>query len=218
MRAAVLVAPGALEVKDVPAPSCPEGGAVIWVEACSICATDVKMAERGQRDLRHPRILGHEVAGTVIECDEPSMDIHVGDRVQVAPGIGCGTCEACRRGADNRCERIGIIGFTHDGGFAELMAVPGEVIGLGGVSQIPDGVPWEYAALSEPLACCVNAQERMHVSAGDQVLIVGAGPVGCMQAMLARSRGASCVLMTERSQRRAELARRTGADDIVVKL
>ena len=216
MRAAVLVAPGNVEVRDVPAPVCPDGGAVIRVEACSICATDVKMAERGQRDLRYPRVLGHEVSGTVIESEETAANIRVGDRVQVAPGIGCGACQACRRGADNRCERIGIIGFTHDGGFAELMAVPREVMGLAGMSPVPDGVAFEHAALSEPLACCINAQEGVQISAGDRVLVVGAGPVGCMQAMLARSRGASYVVMSERSQHRAELARRAGADDIVV--
>ena len=189
---------------------------MIRVEACSVCATVVKMAERGQRDLRYPRVLGHEVAGVVVECDEADADIRVGDRVQVAPGIGCGTCQACRRGADNRCESIGIIGFTHDGGFAELMAVPAEVVRLGGVSQIPDDVPYEQAALSEPLACCINAQDGVQISTGDRVLVVGAGPVGCMQAMLARARGASYVLLAERSQYRAELARRAGANDIAI--
>lgn len=189
---------------------------MIRVGACSVCATDVKMAEKGQRDLRYPRVLGHEVAGVVVECDGAATGINVGDRVQVAPGIGCGTCVACRRGADNRCERIGIIGFTHDGGFAELMAVPLEVLRLGGVSRIPHGVCAEHAALSEPLACCINAQEQIQTSAGDRVLIVGAGPIGCMQAMLARSRGASYVLVSELSRRRAELAKRTGADETIV--
>lgn len=216
MKAAVLTAPGQIELADLPRPSCPAGGALIQVKACSVCTSDVKMSERGHRDLRYPRVLGHEVAGVVVECDTPGNGPEVGDRVQVTPGISCGECDACRRGADNRCERVGILGFTHDGGFAELMAVPAQTVRLGGLSRLPDGLPSEHAALAEPLACCINAQTRVHISERDRVLVVGAGPVGCLHAMLARARGVRHVLLAERSPARAQMAEKAEAGQILV--
>jgi len=186
---------------------------LVEVRACSICATDVKMARAGQRDLRYPRILGHEVAGVVVECG--TDDFNPGDRVQIAPGIACGRCPACRRGADNRCEQIGILGFTHDGGMARFMAVPAEVLRLDGISRLPGNLSFEEASLAEPLACCINAQARTRVSVGDSVLIWGAGPVGCLHAMLARSKGASHVLLVEQSPTRMALAERAGADAVI---
>lgn len=216
MKAALLVAPGQLVMTDLPRPACPAGGALVEVKACSICTSDVKMFQRGHRDLHYPRVLGHEVAGVVVECDAGASGLEVGDPVQVAPGIGCGECDACRQGADNRCERVGILGFTHDGGFAELMAVTAAAIRLEGLTCLPDDLPFEHAALAEPLACCINAQARAQAANGDRMLIVGAGAVGCLHATLARARGVRQVLLAERSPARAQMAQKAGADQILV--
>jgi len=212
MIAAVLEAPGRMDLREVEDPKCPPGGLLLKVEASSICSTDVKMYEHGQRDLVYPRILGHEISGVVFERD--GRGPKAGERVQIYPGVYCGRCPSCRRKAENHCERIRIIGFNLDGGFAEYLQVPRVSVEEGGVNLIPDGVEFEEAALAEPLACCINSQELAGVGVGDSVLIFGAGPAGLLHAMLARLRGASRVAMAETLDHRVRLAR--PAADLVV--
>jgi L-iditol 2-dehydrogenase len=213
MMAAVLEAPGKMTLREVDDPVCPVGGLVLKVEACSICSTDVKMMRRGQRDLVYPRILGHEISGVVFERN--GFGPEVGERVQIFPGIFCGSCPACRRGAENMCERVRILGFNLDGGFAERLLVPGDSVRNGGVFPISDGVRFEEAALAEPLACSINAQERVGVGEVDSVLIFGAGPAGILHAMLARERGASMVAISEPLENRVDLARSSRADLVI---
>lgn len=196
MKAAVLQAPGKLELKEAKALSCPEGGLLLKTRACSICSTDVKMYHHGHRDLAYPRILGHEVAGEVVES-RSGGGFKPGDRVQLFPGICCGECPSCRRGAENQCHHIGIIGFNYDGGFADYIAVPPQSVTGGGVNRLPDGLSYEEATLAEPLASCINSQQLCNVSAGDSVLILGAGPLGLLQAMLAKHNGATKIIIAE---------------------
>lgn len=206
MKAAILKAPGHLMLDEVAMPLCPDGGLVVKTQACSICSTDVKMFQRGHRDVHYPRILGHEVTGVVVESRTSGDMFQAGDRVQIFPGICCGLCPACRRGIDNQCEHIGIIGFSHDGGFAEFLVVPPQSVAGGGVSLIPRGVSYEEAALTEPLASCLNGQQLAGVTEGDTVLILGAGPIGLLHAMLARVRGASRLLVAERLPARLSMS------------
>jgi len=206
MKAAILKAPGHLILEEVAMPLCPEGGLVVKTRACSICSTDVKMFQRGHRALAYPRILGHEVTGVVVESRASAGMFKAGDRVQIFPGICCGQCPACQRGADNQCEHISIIGFSHDGGFTEFLGVPAQSVASGGVNLIPDGLSYEEASLAEPLASCLNGQQLAGVSEGDSVLILGAGPIGLLHAMLARVNGASPVLVTERLPARLKVA------------
>ncbi|MGC9514068.1 alcohol dehydrogenase catalytic domain-containing protein [Methanocrinis sp.] len=213
MMAAVLEAPGRMALREVEDPVCPRGGLILKVEACSICSTDVKMLKGGQRDLVYPRILGHEIAGVVSERD--GVGPGVGEGVQIFPGVFCGSCPSCRRGAENMCERIQIFGFNLDGGFAEYLSVPGGSARNGGVNLIPDGLDFELAALAEPLACSINAQERVGVGEGDSILIFGAGPAGFLHTHLARERGASTVAIVEPLEERADLARASGADLVI---
>lgn len=213
MKAAVLGAPGKMTLREVDDPVCPDGGLILKVEACSICSTDVKMRRRGQKDLVYPRILGHEISGVVYE--RGGVGPEVGERVQAFPGVFCGRCPSCRRGAENQCENVRILGFNLDGGFAEYLQVPGNSVRNGSVNLISDGVKFEEAALAEPLACCINAQELAGVGDGDSVLIFGAGPAGNLHAMLARERGASTVAIAETLEGRVDLARSSGADQVV---
>ena len=215
MKAAILKAPGCLVLEEVAMPSCPKGGLVVKTQTCSICTTDAKMFHYGQRDLVYPRILGHEVAGVVVESRASGSMFQTGDRVQVAPGITCGRCHACRRGADNQCDHIGIFGFNHDGGFAEYLAVPPVSVRYGGINLIPEGLSSEEASLAEPLASCLNGQQLAGVTKGDIVLILGAGPIGLLHAMLARVRGASRVLVTERLPARLKVAEPAHVDRMI---
>ena len=158
MKAALLKSPGQLVITQVPAPEPPAKGLLVKMEACSICATDIKMFRHGQRDLIYPRILGHEIAGVVIETGAGDTPFSSGDRVQIAPGISCNRCPACQRGAPNQCDHIGIFGFTHHGGFAQYLAVPAESVACGAVNLIPPGLSFVEATFAEPLACCLNGQ------------------------------------------------------------
>ena len=181
MRAALLKAPGNLTVDQVATAECPAGGLLVKVKACSICTTDVKMSIHGQRDLVCPRILRHEIAGVVIATDSASFG--KGERVQIAPGLPCGKCAVCKGGITNLCEHIGILGFTCDGGFAQYLAVPAESVSCGGTNLIPQNMTFEEATFAEPLACCLNGQDLVHLGNGDTVLVWGAGQIGCLHTM-----------------------------------
>ena len=206
MKAALLKSPGQLVITQVPDPELPAKGLVVKVEACSICATDIKMFRHGQRDLIYPRILGHEIAGVVIETSTGDIPFRSGERVQIAPGISCNSCPACQRGAPNQCDHIGIFGFTHHGGFAQYLAVPAESVACGGVNLVPSGLSFVEATFAEPLACCLNGQELVRLDSKDVVLILGSGPMGCLHTMLARAKGVKQILLAERSLKRLMMA------------
>ncbi len=201
MKAAVLKAPGILELEDLPDPECPKGGALIEVKACSVCGTDVKMLQKGHKDLVYPRVLGHEIVGEIAEIDQ-ECNIVEGDLVQVWPGIACGICRPCLRGNDNQCERMKILGFNRDGGFAELVALPKECISRGMNLIDRRAINLDVISLAEPLACCLNGQELTAISEGDVVLIIGGGPIGCLHAVLAELRGTEKIIVAEKLENR----------------
>lgn len=202
MLAAVLEAPGRMTVLELADPDCPPGGVVVAVKTCGICSVDAKMAVQGHRSLVYPRILGHEIAGVIVESR--NREFAVGDRVQVSPGLRCGTCRACLGGADNQCREREIFGFSRDGGFAEYLPVPLNGNPVGALTKLPENVDFALATLAEPLACCLNAQEKIGVKPGDTVLIIGAGPLGLLQAGVARAFGAANILFSEIDSRRRQ--------------
>ncbi|MDD1762091.1 MAG: alcohol dehydrogenase catalytic domain-containing protein [Methanothrix sp.] len=207
MRAAVLKAPGLLELDDLPDPTVPKGGALLEVNACAVCGTDVKMKEQGHRNLAYPRILGHEIMGRIAMLDGQIPYLNEGDLVQIWPGIACGRCRFCLRGKDSHCESLKIMGFNCDGGLAELMALPAENLS-GGMNLLPRNIDPALAALSEPLACCLNGQEQAPVYRGDIVLILGGGPIGALHALLAELHGAENVIIAETLPERIRLLKR----------
>jgi L-iditol 2-dehydrogenase len=170
---------------------------LLKVLACAVCGTDVKMLEQGHRDLRYPRILGHEVTAEILEMDAPSDTLGIGDRVQVWPGEACGSCPQCLSGKDHLCPSIGIMGFNQDGGMAQMMSVKdvSRLVPIGRADPL-------LLTMAEPLACCINAQDKLAVGRDDMVLIIGGGPMGCINAQLARQRGAGMVLVSEKEEER----------------
>jgi L-iditol 2-dehydrogenase len=217
MKAAVLVGIEDLQVADVHTPSCSPGDILIKVEACAICKTDVKMFHVGHRDLKLPRVLGHEVAGTIVEVGkEVEGELEEGNRVQVAPGLPCGSCSFCISGVPNMCDCMEILGFHRDGGFTEYMLVPANGVRNGCVNRLPPSLSFEVASLAEPLACCINAQTLCRVRPGDTVAIIGAGPIGHLNAQLARLLGASKVIIIEKSPQRIEFAERNNIADSII--
>ena len=206
MKAVLLEGERNISFTEVEVPKCRTGEVLVEVKACGICRTDMKCYTMGQRDLSLPRILGHEITGVVAEAGEGVEKVSEGDRVQVHPGITCGKCSYCRRGWDNLCEHLSLMGFNYDGGFAEYVLVPAAGVENGILQVIPEGLTLEEATFTEPVACCINMQEALEVGAGDTVLVLGGGRFGILNAKLAVSRGAGRVILVEPDTERARLA------------
>ncbi len=199
-------APGDVRIEESPEPQVSAGEVKIRVRACSMCGTDVKIATAGHQRMQPPRVMGHEIAGEVVEVGEGVTGWAAGDRVQVIAAIPCGTCEFCTAGLMTICPNQLSMGYDFDGGFAPYMIVPPQVLAVDGLNRIPDGVSFAEASVSEPFACAINAQELADTHEGDVVVVVGSGPIGCLHVRLARARGAAKVFLVELSRERLDLA------------
>ena len=207
MKAAVVHARGDLRLENLPVPEVPAGSIRVRVRACAICGTDIRIYRKGDHRAQYPVVPGHEIAGVVDAVAPGVRSVRVGDRVCVAPGHGCGTCRMCRIGQPNVClTPFPSLGYKVNGGFEEYFAVPENIFRLGFVNPIPKELGFRQAALSEIIACCLNAQRNTPVHTGDTVLVIGSGPAGVIHSQLARLKGAARVLLTQRSRARLELA------------
>ena len=204
----------ALLEKEPPTPT--DESVVIKVVATSICGTDLRTYRFGNPKIKPPRVIGHEVVGEIIAIGRNVHDLSVGERVQVAPAIGCGKCIDCRSGHTNVCDSLKTIGFDYDGTFSEFMEIPQAAIRMGNVNILSVNVPNEQAVLAEPIACIINAHQYLHIAAGDVVAIFGSGFIGCMHAELAALEGASKVIMIEVNPARAEAARKINDRLIII--
>ena len=149
MQAVLVREVGGYEHTELPVPEPGAGEALIRVSVTGLCRTDLKVIRHGHRDLTLPRVPGEEVVGAVVALGPegaaaPAHRVAVGDRVYVYPGVWCGECPSCRRGAENLCRKMRIMGFHRDGGFAEYVAAP-----LQSLSQCPTG-----SAMKRP--CSLN--------------------------------------------------------------
>jgi L-iditol 2-dehydrogenase len=216
MRAARFHAPGDIRLEDVPAPAAGPGDVVIRVRNCSTCGTDVKISRHGHHHIVPPRTMGHEIAGEIVEVGDGVDGWSVGDRVQVIAAVPCGVCTDCRQGRMTVCPHQTSMGYHYDGGFAQLCRVPAQVLAVDGLHRIPDGIGFDEASVAEPLACVINGQELARVGTGDNVVVLGAGPVGCLHVRLARANGAARVVLVELNRERlAQAAAVVGPDAAV---
>lgn len=180
-------APGDVRLEDVPEPECGPAEVKIRVRNCSTCGTDVKIRANGHVNITRVTTMGHEIAGEVVEVGPQARgDFKAGDRVQVIAAVPCGDCHECRKGWMAVCQNQTSVGYQYDGGFAEYMIVPEQVLKVDGLNLIPDGVGFDEASAVEPFACAINAQEQLGIEEGDTVVIFGAGPIGCMHVRIAR--------------------------------
>ncbi|WP_329110633.1 zinc-dependent dehydrogenase [Micromonospora sp. NBC_01699] len=199
-------APGDVRIEDVPEPSPGPGDVKIRVRACSTCGTDVKISKFGHHHIHPPRVMGHEIAGEVVETGADVTGWAPGDRVQVIAAIPCGRCAECRRGRMTVCPNQESMGYHYEGGFARYLVVPAKVLAVDGLNRIPDGVDFASASVAEPLACVLNGQELARVGTGDDVVVIGSGPIGCLHVRLARARGAARVFLVDLNRARLDLA------------
>lgn len=212
MIAVVYKGIGCMAVEDVPTPAIQDGDLLVKVKACAICGGDLRTFHHGHAAIKPPIILGHEFAGEIVAAGKKVQQYAAGDRVIVAPGIGCGHCSYCLSGNQHLCYHRLTLGHQYHGGFAEFVRIPAIAVQAGNVNLIPASVDYLSATLAEPLACVINGQEAMQIRLGDTVAVIGAGPIGIMHAELARSRGAGKVFLINRSMPRLDRARSLGYD------
>ena len=212
MKAAFLTGVQSIELREAPYPKPSRGGLIVKVKACAICGTDVKMYKYGYSAAKFPLIPGHELAGTIVQVGENTQNYQEGDRVAVAPNIPCGRCFYCQRGMQTSCQKLQTIGIHRDGGFAQYVAIPAQAVKQGCVMPVPEGISFEEAALIDPVSCAINAAELSRVKVGDVVVVIGAGPVGCLNVEVSRAFGAQKIVLVQRSLSRLKEAEFTAAD------
>lgn len=222
MRAIVARAPHEFNLEEVDVPEIGPGEVLVKVEACGVCASDVK-AYKGAESywggpnmaawVKAPFIPGHEFIGHVAALGEGAADrlgLVVGDRVTADQLVPCGACRYCTRGQYWMCQVHNMFGYQGivNGAWAEYMRFPIEAR----VHKLPTDMPMEIAVLTEPVAGAVHAVERARIEFGDVVVISGAGPIGLAMVGLAQLRGPRAVVSLDLDERRLELARTFGAD------
>ena len=192
MKAARMYDVNDVRLEDVPVPQVGEGEVLLKIKASAICGTDIRMISNGAKgiDKENPRILGHEFAGVIEKIGSRVKGYNVGDRVAFAPNMGCGICAQCVKGNGHLCADYQATGINIDGGFAEYCLIPEAAVRGGNLCKLADNVSFEEGAITEPLSCVYNGFEHANIHPGDNVLVVGAGPIGIMHCALALMAGA----------------------------
>jgi len=205
MKAAVWYGENNIKIEQREKPSIKEGEVLIKVKAVGICGTDLMIYKGKFPRSRPPLIPGHEFTGEVVASKNVPSNLKIGDKVVVNPLISCGRCVACKMGFSNVCSKLRLIGVDIDGSFAEFVKASWEK-----VYKIPSDFPPETAALVEPAAVALHAVRISTCKVGDFVVVLGAGPIGLLVAMVARIAGASQIILTEVLKYRLELAEKLG--------
>ena len=216
MLAAVFHAPNNIVVQQVPIR---RRKAMLKVNACAVCGYDARVFRNGHRKVRPPVILGHELCGEIqneIIAGDGFTTINAGSRVAVCPLVPCLQCPYCKIGDYNLCVDLREIGSTSDGGFAQYITIPDQLVRIGGLVPVPDNLTDEEAALLEPLACCLNSYYRMlPIAKESSIVIIGDGPMGLLHLQLfKRLLSSSRVAIVGKVPLRMEKARAMGADAV----
>jgi L-iditol 2-dehydrogenase len=198
-----------VEVDDLPEPTLDGSAAILKIESCGICGTDARTFFHGDPRAPLPWVLGHEPVGVL---EEVASDVNLpegiraGDRVFLGSILYCGECRLCLAGRQNLCAEKKLYGYDpFPGAFAEYAAVPR--IALRNLYPLPPDLPSDLATAADPFACALNGVEAAEIRIGDVLAILGAGPIGCVQALMARGAGAGRIYLVEVSPGRAALAR-----------
>lgn len=198
-----------LENRPVPQiESSDHGSVLLRILRCGICGTDISIWKGGFQRVTGPVILGHEIYAEVLQVSQDAQDrLSPGDRVVINPFLSCGNCENCRRGRNNICKNLKVLGVDVgcDGGFSEFMKTD-----ISCIYKVPSTVPPELAVLCEPVAASIHMVRRGRVYMGSEVLILGAGPIGILIAIAAQVSGASQILLTDINPYRINIAQEFG--------
>ena len=209
MKYIVCETPGNLRLKlgEIPSPASEE--VLVKIRRIGICGTDLHAYAGNQAFFTYPRILGHELAGEVFDPNG-HPEFTSGDRVAVIPYINCGTCVACRAGKTNCCATLRVLGVHTDGGMQEIISIPSRLL-----IPTPE-LSWEEIAIIEPLCIAAHAVKRAQITQGQQVLVMGCGPIGLAISVFAKLHGASVIAMDINEQRLETAAAHFGAAHILL--
>lgn len=214
MKAALMYGPNDIRVEMVDKPACPKDGLILKIMAVGLCGSDIRNLTSDSRKGNYPFIYGHEIVGIVDEIGPEETKYKVGDRLFLFPGTYCMECDDCISGHSENCTNVEK-DLAGTGGFAQYVAVSARKIELGGIYEIPENVSFEAASLGEPLTSVYACEENIGVGYSDTLVIIGAGPIGCFMAQLAKIRGAQKVIMIDINQTRLEMSQSFGVDVII---
>lgn len=204
MKSVCLKQPGDIAVVDIPAQARETDHVLIKVRSAGICGSDIGAYKGVNPLVSYPRIIGHEIAGEVIEVAADETEYKVGDRVILEPYVYCGKCYPCSIGHTNCCENLTVRGVHIEGGMAEYVSHPRHLL-----HKVPDGIPWELVPMAEPLVIAMHAVQQAEVKAGERVVITGAGQIGLLAAQYALTLAAIPIVVDPVDSRLA-LARSLG--------
>src|SRR5512132_2584279 len=211
MRAVVVDGPHEVSYREVPAPVVGAADVLVRSREAGLCRTDIEMMTglfTDPRWVRFPVIPGHEWAGTVVEVGPDVESVEVGDRVVCEGFIVCHRCRRCRSGETQWCERIEALGFTRPGGYAELVAVPEQV-----VHRLPEHVSFDAGVLVEPASVVLRGLEKARPEAGETMGVIGVGTLGALAIALLRLQSPSRIVAYGVREEELELARQLGASE-----
>ncbi|WP_077623252.1 zinc-dependent alcohol dehydrogenase [Sediminibacillus massiliensis] len=203
MRAGIYQAAANIAVGELEKPAIHEGEALIRVVKAGICGTDMMIYAGKHPRAKAPLAMGHEFSGVIEEIK--GQGFQIGDRVVVEPTLSCGQCEACKSGQTHVCKNLKLIGIDRHGGFAEYVSVP-----VDRLHRVPDELSDSHAALAEPVAVAVHTVRRSDLKVADNVVILGAGPIGLLIGLIAKEAGASQIVISDISPYRLKVAREMG--------
>ena len=208
MRAIQFVSAGTARVTNIAAPAILPGHVLVRVKAAGLCHTDIEVLHGRYGGGNFPLVPGHEYAGVIEAVADDVTGIKIGARVAIDPNLPCGTCRSCGKGLTNLCSELKAYGVTTNGGFADYSIVRAE--------QVHDigTLPFDTAALAEPLACVLNGLEAAHVKSGrddvQNALVFGAGPIGLLLALSLKARGVEDVTVVDVVESRLDFASKLG--------
>lgn len=205
MKAVVIKGPGQMSIENVNMPVTPKGFARIKVKAAAICATDLEIVD-GNIPANYPITPGHEWSGIVDEVGDEADKEWLGKEVIGSSDVVCLKCDACRSGNWRYCESFEEIGFKRNGAYAEYMIVP-----VYGLVEKAENIPFELAALCEPVGVALGTLKKAHAKAGQTLLIIGAGSIGLCMLAVAKAMGMRKIVVCATTDARLEIARKMGA-------
>ena len=211
MTAAVLYGREDVRLERLPIPIAGPGEIIVRVQAALTCGTDLKIYRRGYhaRMLTLPVPFGHELSGIVHEVGPGVRNFRIGDRVVALNSAPCDECYFCRRGQQNLCDDL----LFNNGAYAEYISIPARIVEKNTL-LVPGNVPFEHAALTEPLACVVRGLEESNAQPGDSIVVIGGGPIGLMFMHVAQLAGLHVIAVVKRS-RQVAMARTFGAEHVI---
>lgn len=219
MHAAVFYSPNNIAIEEIQFSKPDKKGVILRVNACAVCGYDARVFRNGHQKVTPPIILGHELCGESLETISTANGkvIKAGTRVAVSPIIPCLKCEYCHRKEYNLCINLREIGSTNDGGFAEYVKIPEQILRIGGLISIPDSLSNEEAALLEPLACCLNGFSHIGaVTKESSVVIIGDGPIGLLHLQLSKKLYGAKTILIGKIPARIQKAKSIGADSAII--